>query len=163
MPLVCACIPEYGPIPHLHLSNRPTSPQRAPTIIPISHSEFIMKRLLPLLLVLLFLNCRVGGFQGVMPDNRVEVRFENHNWESARLYIMQGGFSRLAGSAYGASGRSVRMVRIPGTGTPVRFFVRFVASEGTWLSPDLPWVYQGSCLIVRLENNLTFSSVIPCE
>ena len=121
-----------------------------------------MKRLLPLLLVLLFLNCRVGGFQGVMPDMRVEVRFENYNWESARLYIMQGGYSRLAGSAHGASGRSVRMVRIPGTGIPVRFFVGFIANGGTWLSPDLPWVYRGSCVIVRLQNHLALSSVIPC-
>ena len=133
-----------------------------------------MKRLWPLLLVLMCMSCAFGGSgrntrshgnsSGENDRYRynIEVRLENYTFTDATVYIMEGSFSRPAGRV-GAIGKTSKTVSMGVAGVPVRFFAKFLASYNTWLSHEIFWVQDAGCVVVRLEPNLAHSSVVQCR
>ncbi len=122
-----------------------------------------MKRLIAVLGLLVLCTCAPLPSAEVEPvvSNRIEVRFSNFNWSNVRLYMVESGrSSRRVGSSTSLGTTSFN-VQFSGV-DEVQFFVRLAGSRDTWLSPPISWLRRDPCVVIRLENHLPFTSVVPC-
>lgn len=90
---------------------------------------------------------------------KVEIRIENNNWSTARVYVAASG-SRPYRIATVNSGRTeTKYVRIS---TYFVLRVTLLAGSETWID-FTDWSSNEECLRITITNALAFTNVVPCR
>ncbi len=93
-------------------------------------------------------------------ESKVEIRIENRNWSTARVYVAANGSrpQRIAMVSTGST--ETKYVRI--NATRFVFLVSFLASNESWISyPD--WSSEERCLHITVMNALFLTNVVTCR
>ena len=114
---------------------------------------------LVLALTLLVCGCASSGFD-TRPDNRVQVRVENFNWNDAVVYAVVNGSKMRLGRVRPLGTRTFRVSKAYTASHSIQLYVRFTGSGNVFYTPRLP-IEAGQQVEFIIRQYLPFSTFTP--